>query len=99
MFEIFHSLMQQFGPEDWCRYKNMHLMSFADNHDVTRIASMLTNKKHLPLIYTLIFGMPGYPCIYYGSEWGTEARKEEGDPALRACFDEPQWNELTDLIA
>ena len=43
--------------------------------------------------------MPGIPCVYYGSEWGTKARKEEGDPALRACFDEPEWNELTDHIA
>ena len=91
--------MQQFGPEDWCRYKNMHLMSFVDNHDVTRIASILSNKKHLPLVYVLTFGMPGFPCVYYGSEWGTEARKEEGDPALRVSFDKPEWNELTDLIA
>lgn len=99
MFEIIHSLMQQFGPEDWCRYKNMHLMSFVDNHDVTRVASILSNKNHLPLIYTLAFGMPGFPCVYYGSEWGAEARKEEGDPALRPSFEAPEWNSLTDHIA
>ena len=99
MFEIIHSLMQQFGPEDWCRYKHMHLMSFVDNHDVTRVASILSNKNHLPLIYTLAFGMPGFPSVYYGSEWGAEARKEEGDPALRPCFEAPEWNSLTDHIA
>lgn len=99
MFEINHSLLRQFGPENWTLYKGKHLLSFVDNHDVTRVASILCNEKHLPLIYALMFGMPGIPCIYYGSEWGTKARKEEGDPALRACFAEPQWNELSDWIS
>ena len=99
MFEICHSLKNQFGPENWCRYRGKHLLSFVDNHDVTRVASILSNEKHLPLIYGLLFGMPGMPCIYYGSEWGTKAEKSQGDPALRVSFDEPQWNVLTDLIA
>ena len=43
-------------------------------------------------------GMPGIPCIYYGSEWGAKADKKEGDPALRACFEEPLENELTEWI-
>ena len=43
--------------------------------------------------------MPGIPTIYYGSEWGEKADKKQGDPALRPCFDKPQWNELTDHIA
>ena len=72
---------------------------FVDNHDVTRVASILNNPAHLPLIYALAFGMPGIPCVYYGSEWGAKARKEEGDPALRACFEAPEWNELTDFIS
>ena len=25
--------------------------------------------------------------------------KKEGDPALRPCFDQPEWNALTDAIA
>lgn len=99
MFEICHSLKNQFGPEQWCRYRGMHLLSFVDNHDVSRIASQLTNPEHLPLIYALEFGMPGIPCIYYGSEWGTKALKSEGDPALRVSFDEPQSNELTQWIS
>lgn len=99
MFEINHSLLRQFGPEDWTLYKGKHLLSFVDNHDVTRVASILNNLSHLPLIYALAFGMPGIPCVYYGSEWGTQALKEAGDPALRACFDTPDWNELTDFIS
>ena len=99
MFEIAHSIERQFGKEPWCLYTGKHLLTFVDNHDVSRIASTLTNKAHLPLIYALMFGMPGIPCIYYGSEWGTKAKKEEGDPALRVSFDAPQWNDLTTFIS
>ena len=99
LFEICHSLKNRFGPEPWCQYRGMHLLCFADNHDVTRIASILTNERHLPLVYTILFGMPGIPCIYYGSEWGTKAEKKDGDPALRPCFDKPQENEITELLA
>ncbi len=99
MFEIVHSLLRQFGPENWTLYRGEHLLSFVDNHDVSRIASTLTNEKHLPLIYTMMFGMPGIPTIYYGSEWGTKADKSQGDPALRPCFEEPQWSSLCDHIA
>ncbi|WP_026654326.1 MULTISPECIES: alpha-amylase family glycosyl hydrolase [Butyrivibrio] len=99
LFEIVHSLLRQFGPENWTLYRGRHLLSFVDNHDVSRIASILTRPEHLKLIYTLMFGMPGIPTIYYGSEWGEKADKSMGDPALRPCFDEPKWNELTDHIA
>ena len=99
LFEINHSLLRQFGPENWCLYRGKHLLSFVDNHDVTRVASILQNPRHLPLIYALCFGMPGIPCIYYGSEWGVQGRKEEGDPALRPYLHAPEWNDLTDWIA
>ena len=99
MFEIVHSLLRQFGPENWTLYKGKHLLSFVDNHDVTRVASILNNENHLPLIYAMAFGMPGIPCVYYGSEWGFKARKEDGDPALRPCFDKPEWNGLCDWIS
>ena len=99
MFEIAHSLNRQYGPEQWCIYRGKHLMSFVDNHDVTRIASILTNKNHLPLTYGLLLGMPGVPCIYYGSEWGEEGVKApNNDYALRPCFEEPKPNELTEQI-
>lgn len=98
MFEIIHSLLRQFGPENWTLYQGKHLFCFADNHDVSRIASILTNPRHLPLVYALLFGMPGIPCVYYGSEWGAKADKNEGDPALRACFPAPEKNDLTEWI-
>jgi glycosidase len=99
MFEINHSLLRQFGPEQWTLYKGKHLLSFVDNHDVTRVASILNNPAHLPLIYAIAFGMPGIPCVYYGSEWGATGRKEEGDPSLRLSYDKPEHNELTDWIS
>ena len=99
MFEINHSLLRQFGPDNWTLYKGRHLLCFVDNHDVTRIASILTNKNHLPLTYGLLLGMPGVPCIYYGSEWGEEGVKApDNDYALRPCFDAPKPNALTEQI-
>ncbi len=98
LFEIIHSLLRQFGPEQWTLYRGKHMLSFVDNHDVSRIASVINNEKHVPLAYGLAFGMPGIPCVYYGSEWGFKADKSQGDPALRPCFENYQENELTDFI-
>ncbi len=99
LFEIIHSLMRQFGPENWVLYRGKHLLSFVDNHDVTRIASNIDNAKKLPLAYAIMFGMPGIPIVYYGSEWGVTGKKSDGDPALRPAFEAPQWTTLTDQIA
>lgn len=99
MFEIAHSLYRQFGSDQWCIYRGKHLMTFVDNHDVTRLASILTNKKHIPLAYGLLMGMPGIPCLYYGSEWAEPGEKApDNDYALRPCFEEPKPNELTEFI-
>ena len=99
MFEIVHSLLRLFENQPWAVARGAHLLSFADNHDVSRIASIIQDPNCLPLVYAMVFGMPGIPCVYYGSEWGEKADKSQGDQALRACFDKPQWNELTDFIA
>jgi len=99
LFEISHSLNRQFGNEDWCLYRGKHLFNFVDNHDVSRISSMLQNKNHVPLIYGLLFGIPGIPCIYYGSEWGEQADKSQGDQALRIAVEKPLFNELSEFIA
>ncbi len=99
MFEIAYSLNRQFGAEQWCLYTGRHLLNFVDNHDVTRIASCLSNPRHLPLIYAMMFGMPGIPCIYYGSEWGIKGEKSHGDDALRPEIETPEENELCRCIA
>ena len=98
-FEIGYSLNRQFGPEQWCLYRGKHLMTFVDNHDVTRLASILKNKNHISVAYGLLMGMPGIPCIYYGSEWAQEGVKApDNDYALRPCFDTPLPNDLTEYI-
>ena len=100
LFEIGHSLARQFGPEPWTLYKGAPLLAFLDNHDVTRIASQLTQPLHLAPAYGLLFGMPGVPALYYGSEWGLQGSKQAGsDAALRPALERPEWNDLTGWIA
>ena len=99
MHEISYSLNRQFGSEQWCLYTGKHLLSFVDNHDVTRIATILTDKGCLRPIYGLLFGIPGVPSVYYGSEWGMEGDKRNGDPTLRPAVEKPEENDLTAWIA
>lgn len=99
MFEIAHSLHRQYGSDQWCIYRGRHLVTFVDNHDVTRLASILSNKEHIRPAYGLLLSMPGIPCIYYGSEWGVEGQKApDNDYALRPCFEAPEPNDLTEYI-
>lgn len=98
LFEISYSLNRQFGDNGHAIYNGMEMLSFVDNHDVSRIASMLKEKRHLPVAFAIAYLMPGFPCVYYGSEWGAEGEKKDGDPALRPYFEAPKWNELTSWI-
>ncbi len=91
-FEIAYSLNRLFGEHGI--YKDFPLYSFADNHDVNRIASTLNNPAHLYPLYALLYTMPGTPSVYYGSEWGIEGRKENGsDAALRPALHLPEARE------
>lgn len=102
-FEIAYALKRQFGPHGI--YRNLPLYAFADNHDVNRVASNLTDPGHLFPLYLLLFSMPGVPSIYYGSEWGITGKREaHSDTALRPALtlDEARRNapvpELADAI-
>ena len=99
LFEIGHSLNRQFGAEQWCLYRGKTLLNFLDNHDVTRIATILQDPNHLFPAWGLLFGMPGAPSIYYGSEWGIQGDKHQGDAALRPALDKPQESDLTAFIS
>lgn len=61
----------------------IRLYNFLDNHDVSRIASLLENPAHLLPCYILDYTLPGVPSIYYGSEFAIPGRKEDGDEGLR----------------
>lgn len=95
MFEMAHTIKRNYGE----MYRGQTLFSFVDNHDVERIASKLTDLDKLPLIYGMLYSLPGIPCIYYGSEWGQTGKKEQGsDNSLRPEFTKPMPNELTEYI-
>lgn len=85
-FELSYAFNRQFGEGGL--YRGLPLYAFADNHDVDRVASRLTDPAHLYPLYYLLFGMPGVPSVYYGSEWGLPGCKEAGsDAALRPALD------------
>jgi cyclomaltodextrinase / maltogenic alpha-amylase / neopullulanase len=82
-FEIAYSLNRQFGP-DYGIYQGLCLYNFADNHDVSRVASTLHDPAHLYPLYLLLFTIPGIPSIYYGSESGITGQKTpHSDQPLR----------------
>ncbi|HZU87590.1 MAG TPA: alpha-amylase family glycosyl hydrolase [Anaerolineaceae bacterium] len=86
MFEIAYALNRQFGEGGI--YRGLGLYSFADNHDVNRIASTLKDAAHLYPLHILLFSMPGIPSIYYGSEFGLEGKKTRGsDAPIRPSLD------------
>lgn len=85
-FELAHSLKREFGANGI--YKHLAtIYNFGDNHDVTRLASQLREKRHLYPLYALLFSFPGLPSVYYGSEFGFEAVKQNDDWNLRPAFD------------
>ena len=83
-FEIAHSIARQFGSGvGGGIYNGIITYNFVDNHDVTRIHSILHDKEHIYNVYTLLFTMPGVPSVYYGSEFAINGEKRSGDAALR----------------
>jgi cyclomaltodextrinase len=64
-------------------------LTFVGNHDVTRIASKLTDERLLPHALAVLFTVGGTPAVYYGDEQGFRGVKEErigGDDAVRPEF-------------
>lgn len=88
LFEIEHSLTRLFSEEPWALYTGKHMLNFVDNHDVVRAYTALKVKQNIFNLYTLLFTMPGIPCIYYGSEFGQEGDKRDCDIFLRPCIDD-----------
>lgn len=83
--ELAHSLNRQFGPEGL--YRGLHLSTFGDNHDVSRLASQLHNPAHLYPHALLTATVPGLPTIYYGSEGGLAGKKAPtSDQPLRPAL-------------
>ncbi|MDE5898163.1 MAG: alpha-amylase, partial [Treponemataceae bacterium] len=84
-FEAAYSLNRQFG--DGGLYRSAPLYTFLDNHDVDRIASTVSDARHLVPLYGLLFTVPGIPSIYYGSEFALRGRRNShGDRELRPAI-------------
>ena len=64
-------------------------LTFVGNHDVTRIASRLTDARHLPHALAVLFTVGGTPSVYAGDEQAFTGVKEDragGDDAVRPPF-------------
>lgn len=60
--------------------------TFLDNHDTTRVASQIEDRRHWGHAIALLMFLPGIPCLYYGDELGLTGVKEQrlgGDDAIR----------------
>jgi cyclomaltodextrinase / maltogenic alpha-amylase / neopullulanase len=67
-------------------------MTFVGNHDVTRIASQLSNTRHLEHALVILMTTGGTPSVYAGDEAAYRGIKEErfgGDDAVRPEFTTP----------
>lgn len=74
---------------------SMKLYNFADNHDVERIYTKLSDKNHFTPVHILLYTLPGIPSVYYGSELGIQGRKERhSDDSLRPALTLTQYEEL-----
>jgi glycosidase len=67
-------------------------LTFVGNHDVTRIASQLSDTRHVAHAVVILMTTGGTPSIYAGDEYGLQGVKEErfgGDDAVRPEFGSP----------
>ena len=97
LIKLAQTLERQFGKNGI--YSKHCLYNFLDNHDVSRIASQIKNRQQLKVLYGMMYTLPGISSIYYGSEWGAKGRKSNSDSEVRACFSNPQNNDLSQYIS
>ena len=63
--------------------------TFVGNHDVTRLASQLTDERHFGHALAVLLTVGGIPSIYYGDEQAFRGIKEQragGDDEIRPAF-------------
>jgi cyclomaltodextrinase len=66
-------------------------LTFLGNHDVTRLASKLTDERNVALALAVLMTVGGTPSVYAGDEQGFTGVKEDrehGDDAVRPPFPE-----------
>ncbi len=63
--------------------------TFVGNHDVTRLATQLSDDRHFGHALAVLMCIGGVPSVYYGDEQGFRGLKEQregGDDAIRPAF-------------
>ena len=83
-FELDHALQRHNGFLD-----TFVPLTFLGNHDVTRLASKLTDERDIALALAVLMTVGGTPSIYEGDEQGFQGVKEDresGDDAVRPPF-------------
>jgi glycosidase len=64
-------------------------LTFVGNHDVTRIASQITDERHLAHALAILFTVAGVPSVYAGDEQafrGVKYDRAGGDEEIRPAF-------------
>lgn len=80
-YELAHALDRH---SDFCQH--FVPWNFVGNHDTTRIATKLIDRRHLAHALAILFTLPGIPAVYAGDEQGAEGTKydrEGGDAEIR----------------
>jgi glycosidase len=86
---------RNFFELDWALSRHNRMLAefapatFIGNHDVTRIASRITDPRHLEHAIALLAVLGGTPTVYAGDEFAMQGIKEEregGDDAVRPQF-------------
>jgi cyclomaltodextrinase len=83
------SVLERERHAEWGVYRDLMLLNFVGNHDVTRIRSALANPAHVYPALIFLLTAPGIPCLYYGDEVGLSGHKRDGDAALRTPMPDP----------
>ncbi|MGY1813941.1 alpha-amylase family glycosyl hydrolase [Blastococcus sp. SYSU D00820] len=84
LFELAHALQRHDGL-----LGTFVPMTFLGNHDVTRLASRLTDERHVAHALTVLMTVAGTPSLYSGDEQAFRGVKEDragGDDAVRPPF-------------
>lgn len=77
------AVMERASHSEWGVFKELSLLNFLSNHDVTRILSQLKDPRLLFPALILLFTVPGIPCIYYGDEVGMAGTPGSDDRGVR----------------
>ena len=90
------NLVQAILNEDYHYCGATELVTFIDNHDMSRFQSLNPDPEMLRLAMVLLMTTRGIPCIYYGTEQYLHDDTDGGnDPYNRPMMD--KWDTDTDI--